>query len=78
MSGCTGSCNQGRNCTCFDASAPSFEFRAAHALLEVAAVLVAVSCGYFWSTWDVANGCEGQGNFRAWGAVYECSPRARP
>lgn len=75
MSGCTGRCNQGRSCTCFDRPLP-VELRAARVALEVAAVLVAVAAGYVWAQSDAATACETEGQFTAWGAGYSCSVEA--
>lgn len=75
MNGCTGRCNQGRACTCFE-GAGGFELKAARVAIEVAAVLVAVSAGYVWAQSDAATACETEGQFTAWGAGYSCSVEA--
>lgn len=76
MGGCTGRCNQGRSCTCFEG--PAYHFRAGALLLEFLIAALATACGFVWAQSAAAKDCEAVGHFRAWGAVYECSVKARP
>lgn len=80
MSGCTGRCNQGRTCTCFKGVSKIAEFNALMLVVGAAVVAVGTVAAAAWMSarQDIAMQCEGQGSFSLFGAVYECSVKARP
>lgn len=78
MSGCTGDCNQGRNCTCFQGQLPRPWVALSLLMAALGIPGLAVAWGFFWGFVSVAKDCEAGGSFCAWGVVYECSVKGRP
>lgn len=73
MSRCNGRCNQGRDCRCFDGQpAADRLWQCVPAMLATAAVLLVLATGALWALVHIAQDCEGEGRFAAFGEVYEC------